>query len=298
MPWQRLILDSERDLAPTLDEWLAEHGAMSVSLEDSGDEPLFDIAETEKPLWSRTTVVALFADDEDLGGLMDQLAQYLAPRPLPAWRQEELADREWERVWLDRFHPIHIHGPLWISPHGMTPPDPNAVTVYIDPGLAFGTGTHPTTHLCLQWLAEQDLTGRVVLDYGCGSGILAIAALKLGAHVAWGVDNDADALRVAMENARANGVAEAFTVFLPDELPTGHVADVTVANILAQPLMDLAPELERHTAGNGRIALSGILEPQADMVRKCYDAAFKLEVIVRENWALLSGSRRENAIDP
>lgn len=297
MPWQRLILETERELAPTLDEWLAEHGAISVSLEDSGDEPLFDIAESEKPLWSRTTVAALFAEDQDLGDLMDQLAQYLAPRSLPAWRREELADREWERVWLDRFQPIHIHGPLWISPHGMTPPDADAVTVFIDPGLAFGTGTHPTTHLCLQWLAKQDLVGRAVLDYGCGSGILAIAALKLGARVAWGVDNDPGALRVAMDNACTNGVAGGFSVFLPDELPTDHMADITVANILAQPLMDLAAELDRHTASHGRIALSGILEPQAAAVRKCYDTAFKLEVQLRENWVLLSGSRRDDATD-
>jgi ribosomal protein L11 methyltransferase len=297
MPWQRLILDTERDLATTLDEWLAEHGAMSVSLEDSGDEPLFDIAESDKPLWSHTTVVALFAADQDLGALMDQLAQHLAPRPLPSWRREELADRQWERVWLDRFQPIHIHGRLWISPHGMTPPDADAVTVYIDPGLAFGTGTHPTTHLCLQWLAQQDLTGRAVLDYGCGSGILAIAAVKLGARVAWGVDNDPGALRVALENARANEVAEAFSTFLPDELMPEQIADVTVANILAQPLMELAPELDRHTADGGRIALSGILREQAEAVRKCYDAAFTLELQSRENWVLLSGSRREHATD-
>lgn len=294
MPWQRLILDTERTLAPTLDDWLSEHGAISVSLQDSGNEPLFDLAETEKPLWSRTRVVALFAEDENLAGLMVRLGHDLAPTPLPPWRGELLADQEWERVWLERFRPIHIEGSLWVSPHGMAPPDADAITVYVDPGLAFGTGTHPTTHLCLQWLATLDLNGRTVLDYGCGSGILAIAALKLGAHTAWGVDNDPTALRVALENARANGVDDRFSVALPDELPPDRIADVTVANILAQPLMELAPALTRHTADRGLIALSGILAGQAAEVRKYYDTAFTLEVKEREGWVLLSGPRRES----
>ncbi len=294
MAWQRLTLDTERTLAPTLDDWLSGHGALSVSLQDSGDEPLFDLAETEKPLWSRTSVVALFAESEDLSALMDRLGHDLAPTPLPPWRREVLADQEWERVWLERFRPIHIEGPLWISPHGMAPPDPNAVTVYIDPGLAFGTGTHPTTHLCLQWLATLDLDGLTVLDYGCGSGILAIAALKLGACMAVGVDNDPTALQVAVENARANGVGDRFSLALPDELPAERIAEVTVANILAQPLMELAPELAHRTAGHGLIALSGILAEQAAEVRKYYDAAFTLKTKVREGWALLSGPRRED----
>jgi ribosomal protein L11 methyltransferase len=292
MPWQRLIIDTERALAQQLDDWLAEQGAVSVSLQDSGDEPLFDLVDEEKPLWSRTTVVALFEADADLEAVMGAVGEHLAPTPVPAWHSELLADQEWERVWLERFRPIHVAGRLWISPHGMEPPDGDAITVYIDPGLAFGTGTHATTLLCLRWLAGLNLSGRTVLDYGCGSGILAIAALKLGAREAWGVDNDPTAVQVALDNARSNGVADRFSAFLPDVLPTDRVADVTVANILAQPLMELAPELTRQTARDGCIALSGILEDQVETVRKSYDTAFTLNVETRDGWACLSGPRR------
>ncbi|MEJ2105963.1 MAG: 50S ribosomal protein L11 methyltransferase [Acidiferrobacteraceae bacterium] len=298
MPWQRLIIDTERDLAQELDDWLAEQGAISVSLQDSGDEPLFDQAEAEKPLWSRTTVVALFEDGTDLSAVMDALGKHLAPTALPPWHSERLSDQQWERVWLERFRPVHVAGRLWISPHNMNPPDADAITVFIDPGLAFGTGTHPTTLLCLQWLAGLDLSGCTVLDYGCGSGILAIAALKLGARQAWGVDNDPTAVQVALDNARINGVADRFSAFLPEALPTGTVANITVANILAEPLVELATELTRLTAHDGQIALSGILEHQVDVVRKSYDTAFTLEVESRDGWACLSGPRKQGALKP
>ena len=296
MPWQRLIIDTERALAQRLDDWLAEQGAVSVSLQDSGDEPLFDLAQTEKPLWTRTTVVALFEADARVDDIMAALERDLAPAAVPPWRKEQLEDQEWERVWLERFRPIHVAGKLWVSPHDMKPPDADAITVYIDPGLAFGTGTHATTLLCLQWLCAQDLSGRTVLDYGCGSGILAIAALKLGARAAWGVDNDPTAVEVALENARANDVADRFSAFLPETLPPDHVADVTVANILAEPLIELAPQLIRLTAGDGRIALSGILADQADVVRKSYDTAFTLQMETLDGWARLSGPRIRDTV--
>lgn len=290
--WHQLIIKAGRELAPVIADAMSELGAVSVSLSDSKDEPVFDRLDGEAPLWSHTTVTGLWAEGDDIDAVVAALEDAVAPDPLPAVSRDKLADQDWERVWLDRFQPININNKLWISPVDIAPPPPLLPTVYIDPGLAFGTGTHATTHLCLKWLTEVSLKGLKVIDYGCGSGILAIAALKLGAAIAWGVDTDPRALEVSRDNARQNGVDDRFKGFLPDAVPADLTAPIVLANILAEPLIELASRLTAMVEPGGRIALSGLLAEQVALVAPHYEASFDLHSELHDGWALLSGQRR------
>ncbi len=197
MPWQQLVIESSRDQAILISDLMTSFGAQSVSLQDGQDEPVFDLLDGEQPLWSQTTISGLWPENAELKSVIKGLTEAVAPLPLPHWRVETLVDQQWERVWLDRYQPININDRLWICPVDKQPPGVTLPTVYLDPGLAFGTGTHATTHLCLRWLTERNLANRSIIDYGCGSGILAIAALKLGARDATGVDTDARAIDVS-----------------------------------------------------------------------------------------------------
>ncbi len=212
---------------------------------------------------------------------------------LPEHHVEEIADQDWERSWMDNFQPMRFGRRLWIVPSWHAAPEPDAVNLLLDPGLAFGTGTHPTTALCLEWLDGQELAGRQVLDFGCGSGILAIAALLLGAERAVGTDIDPQALEASRDNASRNGIEPArFPVYLPADLPQRQ-ADVLVANILAGPLVSLAPQLTGLVRPGGLLALSGILAEQAEEVRAAYSAHFDLDPTAeREGWIRISGRRR------
>lgn len=292
MAWQRLLIHTSRDSAEAVSGMLATLGASAVTLEDSGDEPLFDQLDDRRPLWEHTTVAGLFPEDADCAQIGNTIIETLGLDPPPAFRFEALADQPWERVWLEHFRPVHIHGSLWICPTSMNAPDPAAVTVHVDPGLAFGTGTHPTTRLCLEWLARHAVTGKTIIDYGCGSGILAIAALKLGARHALGTDIDPQALDVARDNAVRNGVGEDLQLLLPAALPVELVADIVVANILAQPLIELAPQLKKRVRPGGWLVLSGLLAAQAVEVQRQYDEDFDLECRQRDGWALLAGPPR------
>jgi len=295
MPWQQLIFDSSRDAAPALEEALLESGALSVTLQDSADEPVLEPGVGERPLWSETRVVALFDADADIDIALLVLAGQLGVtrETLPPFRREALDDQPWERAWMDQFQPMRFGRRLWVCPSWSEIDEPDAVVLRLDPGLAFGTGTHPTTALCLEWLDSQLLTGLTVLDYGCGSGILAIAALLLGAERAIGVDNDPQALLATRDNAIRNGIApERLLTYLPEQCPADLRADVTVANILAGPLQQLAPLLIGHTRPGGRLALSGILAEQAEAVIGAYTAQCHLEPpALREEWVRLAGVR-------
>lgn len=286
-------------LAATVDEFLAEPlsdrfmnlGAVSVSFEDAGDQPLFEPKPGETPLWQKTRVVALFDEQADEAQVRATLEAEYGER-LAAWESAALEDRAWERVWLEHFKPMHFGRRLWICPSGFEPPEPEAVNVLLDPGLAFGTGTHPTTALCLEWLDGQELAGRTVVDYGCGSGILAVAALRLGAVRAYGVDIDAQALSASRENASKNGVEAQLSVSDPKELPCIQ-ADLLVANILAGPLTELAGKITGKLRPGGLLALSGILAAQVDDVRRAYTPWIDFAPpVLREDWALLSGVKR------
>ena len=290
MSWLRVIIDTGREQSPVVEQALEHCGAVSVSFEDRADEPVFELRPGDTPLWSETRITGLFPADADTSHVIDQVTAALGHVPLHT-QIEKLADQNWERVWLERFQPTRVGKRLWICPTHMDPPDPQAVTVFIDPGLAFGSGTHPTTAMCLQWLADQDLQDKLVIDYGCGSGILAIAALKLGARRAIGVDIDPRALEVSLQNAEINKVSERLLTCLPDSIPQGVQADILVANILSGPLTQLSAVISQLVAKHGKIALSGILQAQSEEVRDAYAREFSLQASFRDGWTLLFGAR-------
>lgn len=288
--WHQVSVSVEELRAEPLADAFMRLGAISVGFEDAGDQPLFEPKPGETPLWQRTRVTALFTEDADIESVHSALASAFE---VSDWASAPLEDQVWERAWLEHFHPMRFGARLWICPSGFEPPDPTAVNVCLDPGLAFGTGTHPTTALCLRWLDAQDLSGRTVIDYGCGSGILAVAALKLGAAFVHGIDIDPQALTASADNARKNGVESGLRLGYPGDLPKNLRADLLVANILAGPLAELAGELIGHLKAGGRLALSGILGGQVEAVRRAYESHIEFTpAIFEEDWALLTGIRR------
>jgi ribosomal protein L11 methyltransferase len=290
--WQQLSLEAG-DLDPeTLSTFFEQQGALSVTFMDAAEQPLFEPDPGTTPLWSATRVTALFDAAADLSSLKQQLAAEYGAQVLDRLREETLHDQDWERLWLDRFHPMRFGDRLWICPDGQRPPaEDGQVLIDLDPGLAFGTGTHATTALCLEWLDQHPPRGQQVLDYGCGSGILAIAALKLGAAAVWGVDIDQQALWASRENATRNQVADGLTTALPDELPEQDY-DLLLANILANPLIELAPRLAELLRPGGQLVLSGILSEQADAVCAAYAPWFSLsDPVERDGWVRLHGRR-------
>jgi len=292
MPWVQVRLAITPDQAETYEDALLEVGAVSVTFMDAEDQPIFEPDLGTTPLWSHTHLLALFEDGTDEAALVAHL-QLLTGGELPQHQIERVEDQDWERSWMDNFQPMRFGRRLWIVPSWHDAPEPNAVNLLLDPGLAFGTGTHPTTALCLEWLDGQDLAGDTVLDFGCGSGILAIAALLLGAEQALGTDIDPQALEASRDNASRNGIDPAkFPVYLPADLPQ-QPADVVVANILAGPLVSLAGQLTSLVKPGGRLALSGILAEQAEEVRAAYADAFDLDPTAeRDGWIRISGRRR------
>ncbi|AMO78962.1 50S ribosomal protein L11 methyltransferase [Pseudomonas citronellolis] len=292
MPWVQVRLAITPEQAPTYEDALLEVGAVSVTFMDAEDQPIFEPDLGTTPLWTHTHLLALFEDGTDEAALLAHL-QLLTGGELPQHQVEIVEDQDWERSWMDNFKPMRFGRRLWIVPSWHEAPEPEAVNLLLDPGLAFGTGTHPTTALCLEWLDGQELAGDTVLDFGCGSGILAIAALLLGAKRALGTDIDPQALEASRDNATRNGIDPAlFPVYLPADLPAGQ-ADVVVANILAGPLVSLAGQLTSLVKPGGRLALSGILAEQAEEVRAAYADAFELEPTAeREGWVRISGRRR------
>lgn len=297
MPWLTLIVDTDATHAEALSEALLELGALSVDLldadADTPDEQAIFGEPGEPPpgVWQHNRVSALFDDDRDVAAILRQAADNIGLKQLPEHRIETLADNDWVRLTQSQFEPIPISPRLWIVPTWHTPSDPAAINIVLDPGLAFGTGSHPTTRLCLRWLDDHIKGGESVLDYGCGSGILAIAALKLGAARAAGVDVDFQAVISSRDNALANQV-ENVTFHLPDSVSSDKY-DLVVANILTNPLRMLAPLLASATRPGGQIVLSGILEEQAQDVMNIYQQWFDLNApIFEEGWSCLSGRKR------
>jgi ribosomal protein L11 methyltransferase len=296
MPWLQLTFSVDRERAPLLEAALESAGALAVTLGDAGDAPLLEPPPGATPLWEGVRMTALFEDDLPSRALVDELAHDLGHLSQTAPEIETLADRPWERAWMTDFRPTRFGDRLWVCPMGQAAPDPNAVVVSLDPGLAFGTGHHPTTALCLEWLDRADLAGRTLLDYGCGSGILAIAALKLGAARAWAVDHDPQALDATRDNAQANGVSHRLWTGLPPELDQilgEDRAELLVANILAGPLVELAPTLHGCLRRGGALALSGVIAEQVESVRAAYEDQLHLEPTrLMDGWALISGVKR------
>lgn len=289
--WLSLKLAADQNQAEALSEALLAAGALAVSLEDrdagtAAEQPQFGEPGQSEPLpWRRNWVVALLPGETDLKALFARLE-------LPVdteYQIETVAEQDWVRLTQSQFEPIRVTERLWIVPSWHEAPDPQAINIVLDPGLAFGTGSHPTTRLCLAWLAKTLMGGETVIDYGCGSGILAIAAARLGAGRVVGVDIDPQAVAAARDNAARNAVEAEFS--LPEEAPALQ-ADVLVANILTNPLKALAPLFARSVRPAGRIALSGILSDQAQAVIDTYAPWFDLAIsATEEGWCLLTGCR-------
>jgi len=294
--WLTLSVQAAADHAEALSESLLAHGALSVDLLDADadtpdEQAIFgEPGEPTASVWQHNLVNALFEQDADVESILQSCYAELGITPPPAHRIEKLEENDWVRLTQSQFDPIRISPRLWIVPTWHTPADPAAINIALDPGLAFGTGSHPTTRLCLRWLDANLAGGETVLDYGCGSGILAIAALKLGAGNAIGVDIDAQAVQASRDNVQANHVRADF--FLPDDIRLAQY-DVVVANILTNPLRALAPLLAGATRPGGRIVLSGILAAQAAEVARIYAQWFDLApAVIEDGWCCLSGVKR------
>ncbi|EGQ7970281.1 TPA: 50S ribosomal protein L11 methyltransferase [Vibrio cholerae] len=293
MPWIQIKLNATNDNAEAIGDMLMEEtGAVSVTFLDAKDTPVFEPLPGETRLWGDTDVVALYEADMDTSLILQQIKASNMLAEGFAHKVEQVEDKDWEREWMDNFHPMQFGRRLWICPSWREVPDPQAVNVMLDPGLAFGTGTHPTTALCLEWLDNLDLSGKTVIDFGCGSGILAIAAIKLGAAKVIGIDIDPQALLASKDNAARNGVEDQIEVYLPKDQPEGLVADVVVANILAGPLRELSPIIKGLLKPGGQLAMSGILDTQAESVAEFYRDDLKLDPIAEKSeWCRISGRK-------
>ena len=295
MSYQQITINVNDAVAERLADALMEHGALSAAIEDAyagteNEQAIFgEPGIPTEQIWQQSKVIALFGENDDAAAMIQAASQACGLKDL-AYTSEILADQDWVRLTQAQFDPIQISERLWITPSWHEAPNSNAVNLQLDPGLAFGTGSHPTTRLCLKWLDTRLKGGESVLDYGCGSGILTIAALKLGAGSAVGVDIDEQAIRASKDNAAQNNVDAQF--YLPDGLPQGQF-DIVVANILANPLRMLGEMLAARTKQGGRIVLSGLLDEQVEELSSIYSQWFDIEPAeIDEGWARLSGVKR------
>ena len=293
MSWAEVSLNCPRALADRYETVLEECGALAITLQDSADNPVLEPAPGATPLWPGVLVRGLFPIEIDRGQVSAALLVLDGihrPDQL-AWR--DVKDQDWERAWMDQFRPMKFGEHLWIVPSGMQgPDDPHAVQLHLDPGLAFGTGTHPTTAMCLRWIDAHDFDDRDVLDFGCGSGVLGIAAALKGARSVICVDNDPQALEASTNNAERNEVTSQITCMAPEEAEDIEV-DVVLANILSGPLIKLAPLLQRMLSAGGEIVLSGVLKEQAEDVIRAYEKCCgRLQTDELEEWVCLHGHRR------
>ncbi|HDZ8847424.1 TPA: 50S ribosomal protein L11 methyltransferase [Aeromonas veronii] len=290
MPWIQIRINATAKTADKVSNMLLGRGAQAVTFMDAKDVPVYEPMPGETPLWGETEVMGLFDAETDPAPTIAFFQQIFGENI--GYKVEQLEDKDWVREWMDHFHPMQFGERLWICPSWRDVPNPDAVNVMLDPGLAFGTGTHPTTALCLQWLDGLDLTGKTVVDFGCGSGILGIAALKLGAARVIGIDIDPQAIQASRDNAARNGVADQIELYLPADQPQDVEADVVVANILAGPLRELAPLIAGHGKPGSLMALSGVLESQAPELETIYSQWFEMDpTAVKEEWCRLSGRK-------
>lgn len=291
MAWLQLRVHSR--YPEFVDEILQACGASAVSFIDAEDDPVLEPAPGETPLWSNTVTLGLFPEKTDLQPVLDALRDQLPDTDTLQVSDELVEDQDWVRVWLKDCPPLKFGERLWVCPHEKRVDEPGSVTLLLDPGLAFGTGTHPSTALCLEWLATHDVSDQHVLDFGCGSGILAIAALLLGARHAVAYDIDPQAIQATRDNAVVNGVSDRLTTVDPERRVEPFPADLVLANILARPLIELAPQLSATIRSGGALVLAGLLDRQADEVRAAYAPWFDFEPDhCRDGWTRLYGRRR------
>ncbi len=293
MTWWQFSLDCASAEIESVETILLEQGALCISLGDAGDEAIYEPPPGDNPLWQQTVVTATFDADADPEALWQRLQALLPPRLAAGLRRSGLEDQDWVQSYKRHFQPLQCAPGLWIVPSWCEPPEPEAVNIRLDPGLAFGTGSHPTTFMCLERLAALDPAGCDIIDYGCGSGILAIAACLLGAASARAVDIDVQALDACRANLAANGIdAARLRVESPETLERTP-ADILLANILAGPLIDLAPEFAALVTDGGQVLLSGILKSQQDSIQSAYRPYFELDRLSEsDGWICLGGPRR------
>jgi ribosomal protein L11 methyltransferase len=292
MPWIQLRVTTTEEKAEQVSDMLMGWGARAVSFLDAHDTPIYEPMPGEVIYWTNTVVVGLFDAEHPMHKVVKQLQQVSFFKDGVDYKLEQLEDKDWEREWMDNFHPIKFGNRLWVCPSWRDIPDPTAVNVMLDPGLAFGTGTHPTTALCMQWLDATIEPQQTVVDFGCGSGILGIAALKLGAKRVIGVDIDPQAIEASTANAKRNNVEGRIELYLPKDQPSDFQADVVVANILAGPLAELKQIISAYVKPGGQLALSGILESQAQSVIAAYSDEFSFDPIaVQDEWVRLSARK-------
>jgi ribosomal protein L11 methyltransferase len=284
----------DREVAPQVESAMLEFGALSCTFEDAGDKPIHEPAPGQVPLWEKVIVSGMFPQNHDASLLASLLQNEIPELKEIDIATENLQGQVWERAWMEHFEPQHVAGNLWVVPSFCDPPDADAVNLAIDPGLAFGSGTHATTFLCLQWLTKQKLAGKTVIDYGCGSGILAIAAVLLGAREVFAYDIDQQALIATDDNATRNGVADQIQICSSDrdlDVP----ADVLVANILLAPLLELSGRFSELLKTDGALGVSGVLSEQAGTLAGAYASHFQHSATeMREQWILYSA--RKNGI--
>lgn len=292
MTWQQLKIQIAPEQLNPVEQRLLDHGALSITYLGSEDQPIFQKEPGSTPLWDNTCLVSLFDKNTDLGDLLKWLATHPAVNNKSKLEIETIQDQEWERTWMADFHPMQFGENLWICPSWETPPDPDAVNIILDPGLAFGSGRHATTSLCLKWLERTLVKHAEVIDYGCGSGVLAIAAALLGADRVHAVDNDPQAIAATVDNSYRNEISDSvITAYLPEALPELQV-DILLANILAEPLMDLTAKFADLVKPGGKLVLSGLLEDQIESVMASYKRWFDMdEPVLEQEWVRISGTR-------
>lgn len=298
MKWLQIHITVEQAQVYFTETLLSSLGAVSVTLDDAENQDLLEPLPGETPLWNKVIVTGIYAQEEgediDVTALETFIRTQLPTEPM---RSEFLEDQVWERSWMDYYEPIQIGEKYWIVPEWIEPPEADAVNIKLDPGLAFGTGNHASTFLCLQWLGKTDVKDKVVIDYGCGSGILGVAALLLGAKKVYATDIDPQAVLATKQNAELNGVLENLYVGLPEEFNAefkNQQADILVANILAGPLMSLAKEFSTLIKSEGEFALAGVIEEQVTDVSSIYSEFFDIVEVEKreETWCRISVSRK------
>ncbi|PHS72364.1 MAG: 50S ribosomal protein L11 methyltransferase [Cycloclasticus sp.] len=292
MPWQQLTIATDQELAPLFETLIEELGSLSVTLTDGADQPIYEPPLETTPLWKQVHVTGLFDEDADLNEARQFFQQRIDSTKTWSLTLDHLKDQIWERVWLDNFQPIKFGNNFWVCSTEHNIADENATLLRLDPGLAFGTGTHPTTALCLEWLATHPLKNCEIADFGCGSGILAIAALLLGAQHAIGIDIDPQALIATNNNAAQNNVRDNIQVYDAQQYPT-EAKDIVIANILAEPLVTLYDEISTLVKPSGHLLLSGLLSEQVEFVTQAYQSNFVFNpAVFRDEWACLHATKR------
>ena len=291
--WQQLKIQLHSEDTSSFEQILFDSDAISISYLDAEDQPVFQEEPGATPLWDYIFLLCLFNAKKDLGSLLNKLRCDTKVLNNESLNIEVIEDQDWERSWMKDFEPMQFGEKLWICPSWLSPPKPNAVNIKLDPGLAFGTGNHATTSLCLRWLDQADVRGSEVIDYGCGSGVLSIASALLGAVKVHAVDNDPQAISATIDNSHRNNIPDdALTTYLPEALPSLH-ADILIANILERPLIDLSERFAELVKKGGYITLSGLLEEQIPSLLSSYDCWFDMEAPqIEQGWVLLSGTRK------